>query len=75
MKITAKKTPKRPHIAEFQNSPKQFFEIVLKRAGAGQYFKTNPDFLFFKSTKAPIPHYAGAQLMHVSTTMPVVFAS
>jgi hypothetical protein len=34
-----------PAIAKFQNAPKQFLEIALKRAGAGQSFKTNSDFL------------------------------
>jgi hypothetical protein len=62
VKITAKIPPKRPQVAKFQSAPKQFLEIALKRAGAGQSFKTNPDFLFFKSAKAPMPHHAGAQL-------------
>jgi hypothetical protein len=49
VKITAKKPPKRPQIAKFQNAPKQFLETALKRAGAGQSFKTNSDFLFFSN--------------------------
>jgi hypothetical protein len=48
VKITAKIPPKRPQIAEFQNAPKQFLETALKRAGAGQSFKANSDFLCFQ---------------------------
>jgi hypothetical protein len=45
VKITAKTPSKRPQIAKFQNAPKQFLEIALKRAGAGQpSFKTNSNF-------------------------------
>jgi hypothetical protein len=39
VKITAKMPPKRPQMAKFQNAPKQFLEISIKRAGAGQSFK------------------------------------
>jgi hypothetical protein len=48
VEITAKMPPKRPQMAKFQNAPKQFLEIALKRAGAGQSFKANSDFLFFQ---------------------------
>jgi hypothetical protein len=57
VEITVKMPPKRPQMAQFQNAPKQFLEIALKRAGAGQSYKTNSDFLFFQicqSAYAPL---------------------